>query len=239
MRALDLLINGKDISPHVGGWCSVQEYRTRWTLHTALKPNPETSSELQSLIDKTVSIRFRLRPRSESNEQVLSPWRSGRADLNWRRTESGGEELILNGVGALSRNNRTDRHMDSPLDVNATRVTTVGGRVVHSEQLEGKMRFVSESEELRSIRQSRLQMEDDAAIRRVTNPAFVLFLANSARSAYRLLYDAGMSRDNGEWLYASLIFLPLAIEYDMKYLLYKQTGNFEGKFQDTQVTEII
>ncbi len=59
----------------------------------------------------------------------------------------------------------------------------------------------------------------------------MLFLANSALSSFRLLYHSGISNQNSQLLYSSLIFLPLATEYFMKYLLVKGTGTFEKKYR--------
>ena len=57
------------------------------------------------------------------------------------------------------------------------------------------------------------------------------FYGNSALSSYRLLNDGGVSHENTELLYSSLIFLPLATEYFMKYLLIKGTGTFRDEYK--------
>ena len=103
--------------------------------------------------------------------------------------------------------------------------------MVESEEGEGIITLAAENERWRSAWEARRQLEEDAAVKGLTSPNFLLFLANSARSTYRLLYNEGMSQGNGESVYAAMIFLPLSIEYDLKYMLYKRTGSFNKEYE--------
>ena len=88
--AFDLVVNGEDISQYVGDTGGTNENRTRWTLHTTLRSNGQTSHLLQPRNGKKVSVRFRLKSRTRDGATTTFPWRSSEADLNWRRTEEGG-----------------------------------------------------------------------------------------------------------------------------------------------------
>ena len=207
-------------------------------MHTTLRPNGQTSHLLQPLNGKRVSVRFRLKSGTRDDATTTFHRRSGEADLNWRRSEDGGEELLLYGEGRLSRDDSATKPADVPINVTVRRITTVGGRVVESEEGEGTITLAAETERSRSAWEARRQFEEDAAVQGLTSPDFLLFLANSARSTYRLLYNAGMSQGNGEWVYAAMIFLPLSIEYDLKYLLYKKTGSFKKEYEKHQLLSL-
>ena len=238
LRDFDLVINERDISKYVGSWGTCEEERRSWILHTGLLRNDETSTILRPLVDKKVPVRFRRRGRVKNTELVKGPWRSGRAEVNWRVTESGDEELLLFGMGSLNRSDPTTKPANPPLNVTITKETTVGGRVVQREQEEGTIAFVEENEEQKAAWEARRQSEEDATVRAIASPDFVLFLAESARSAYHLLYDAGQSRRDGGWTYASLIFLPLAIEYEMKYLLHRRAGEFRKEYKTHRLLKL-
>ena len=72
--------------------------------------------------------------------------------------------------------------------------------MVESQEGEGTITLAAENERWRSAWEARRQFEEDAAVQGLTSPDFLLFLANSARSTYRLLYNAGTSQSNGEWV---------------------------------------
>ena len=95
-RALDLVIDGHDISHYIGDWATCQETRAEWTVHTELILNQDTSGILQTLTDREVWLTYRMR-----SEAGVGPWRSGRAAVTWRLNETGNEELILHGIGRL------------------------------------------------------------------------------------------------------------------------------------------
>ncbi len=238
MRALDLVVDGRNISQYVGGWASCEEKRGSWTLHTEFPPNDSTSAVMRPLVDKTVPVRFRLRVRDSNDQLVLGPWRSGQARVNWRFTKAGDEELILSGVGSLKRSDRGTKPRSVPQSATITRETTVGGRVVEREQGEVTITFVGESKEQKALREAFLKMKDDSEVRALTDPSFVLFLANSARSAYRLLFETGLLEQRGELVFAAQIFLPLAIEYEMKYLLHRQAGEIKDEYKTHKLLKL-
>ena len=209
MRVFDLVVDGWDISQYVGDWGSFNESRGGWTLHTGFPQNDSTSAVMRPLVDKTVPVRFRLRVRDSNGQLVLGPWRSGQAQVNWRFTKARNEEVILSGVGSLKRPDRGAKSRSVPQSATITRETTVGGRVVKREQGEGRITFVEESEERKALREEFLKMKDYSEVQAITAPSFVLFLANSARSAYRLLFETGLSEEKGELVFAAQIFLPL------------------------------
>ena len=115
------------------------------------------------------------------------------------------------------------------MTVKVEMTTLVGGKVIQREEEIGTISFVEEDPQQKAVREAQLRLAQEAEIQAITSPGFVLFLANSALSSYRLLYNAGISNQNSEFLYSSLIFLPLAAEYFMKYLLLKRTGMFSDE----------
>ena len=229
--ALDLTINGKELSPYMGSEASIMESRRGWTIHTTMLPNEKTAGILQPLNEKRVSVRFRMTPKTKDGEPIKLPWRAGTGFLNWRRIKAEHEELILCGVGPLSQREPTSKPASGPITGTVEKTVRVGGRIVHTEEAEATIELVAETQEQRAARLAFLEDREAAEIRALTSQTFVLFLANSARAAYRLLYDEAMAKQSGEWLYASMILLPLAIEYDMKYLLYKATGKFKDEYK--------
>ena len=237
-NAFDLYIDGLEISQYLEDAVNTNENRSRWTLHTKLRPNERTLPFLQPLNRKEVSVRFRIKFRSEDGITATGPWRSGKAALNWRRTQEGEEELFLYGEGRLNRDDSATKAAGGPINVTVRRFTTVGGRVVESEEGEGTITLAPENENWKSLWEARRQFEEDAAVQGLTSPDFLLFLANSARSTYRLLYSEGIAQGNGEWVYAAMIFLPLSIEYDLKYLLYTKTGSFKKEYEKHQLLEL-
>ena len=176
MRVFDLVIDGSDISQFVGSWGSCEERRTSWTLHTELMQNAMTSAILRPLIDKTVLVHYRLRAKGEKNAPKMGPWRAGKADISWRLTKTGNEELILYGTGPLNRLEQPMKAERLPLNVTVTRETTLEGKVVQREQGKGTITIVEESNEQKAIREAFLQMEDDSEVRAITDPNFLLFL---------------------------------------------------------------
>ena len=151
--------------------------------------------------------------------------------MSWRQLKTEEEELILCGIGPLSQRQPTSKSAIGPITGTVERAVSVGGRIVQSEQSEAAIEVVAQTKEEIAARIAFLEDKEAAEVRAITSPSFVLFLANSVRAAYRLLYDGGMANQSGEWLYVSMILLPLAIEYDMKYLLYKAEGRFKDEYK--------
>ena len=111
--------------------------------------------------------------------------------------------------------------------------------MIHREkEVEATISTVEEDPERRATREAQLQFSQEAEIRAVTSPEFILFLANSALSSYRSLHNTGLSSNNYELLYSSFIFLPLSIEYFIKYLLLRSTGSFEDKYKVHRLLEL-
>ncbi len=225
-RPLDLVIDGHDISQYVGDWATCKESRAEWVVHTELVFNQYTSAILQPLYNKNVSVKYRLRNKAE-----IFPWYSGSAEVYWRLTENGGEELILHGTGRLNKGQSESKATGATVTAKIEMATLIGGKVIQRDEGVGTISFVEEDPHLRAVREEQLRLAQQAEIQSITSPEFVLFLANSALSSFRLLYHSGISNQNSQLLYSSLIFLPLATEYFMKYLLVKGTGTFEKKYR--------
>ena len=181
---------------------------------------------MQTLTDREVWLTYRMR-----SEAGVGPWPSGRAAVTWRLNETGNEELILHGIGRLDMAKPTTKSTGAPVTVKVEMTTLVGGKVIQREEEIGTISFVEEDPQQKAVREAQLRLAQEAEIQAITSPGFVLFLANSALSSYRLLYNAGISNQNSEFLYSSLIFLPLAAEYFMKYLLLKRTGTFSDEYK--------
>ena len=226
-RALDLIIDGSDISQYVGPWATCSETRVEWTVHTELICNDVTSDILQPLKDRNVRIEYRLR-----TEAVAGPWRSGLGVVTWRRVELGNEELILHGMGRLDKVKSKTKTTDTPVTARVAITTSIGGKVIQREEETGTITFLEEDPQQKVLREAQLSLAAETEVRAFTSPEFVLFLANSALSSYRLLHGVGVSHESGEFLYSSLIFLPLATEYFLKYLLFKNTGTFRKEYEN-------
>ena len=225
-QTLDLVIDGNDISHYVGPWAKCEESRAEWTVHTELIVNQATPAILRPLNNRNVSVEFRFKTKAG-----FGPWRSGFAEVAWRLTEMGNEELILHGIGRLNKAQSTAKFERGPVTVQGTKFIT--GKVIHKEEeVEATIGIVEEDPQQKAIREAQFQLAQEAEIQAVTSPGFVLFLANSALSSYRSLYNAGISHNSSELLYSSFIFLPLSIEYFIKYLLLKSTGSFKDKYKN-------
>ena len=106
--------------------------------------------------------------------------------------------------------------------------TTLGGKVIERNEDTGIVTLIEEDPMQKAIRDAQVLLADEAEIKAITSPEFVLFLANSALSSYRLLHEVGLSRQNSELLYSSLVFLPLSTEYFIKFLLIKRKGELKN-----------
>ena len=58
-RALDLVVDGSDISQYVGPQVRCEETLAEWTVHTELICNEVTSSIFRPLKDRKVQIKYR------------------------------------------------------------------------------------------------------------------------------------------------------------------------------------
>ena len=225
-RALDLIIDGSDISHYVGLGATCEENLAEWTVHTELICNEFTSGILRPLKNKNVRIKYRAR-----GKVGIGPWRSGLAVVTWRLTEMGNEELIVHGVGRLDKVKSTTKTTGAPVTTKVAKIKLIGGKVIQREEEIGTITFVEDDPQRKAVRKAQLRHAEELQIQAITSPEFVLFLANSALSSYKLLRGVGESHQNSELLYSSLIFLPLAIEYYMKYLLLKRAGTFRDEYK--------
>ena len=232
-RSLELMIDGNDISPYVGEWARCKEDRVEWTVHTELIRNEETSAKLRPLKDKHVQVTYRMKSPAGPH-----PWRSGLAVMNWRLNENGGEEIILHGLGRLNKAKSNSITRGSPIPVKVTQTTSIGGIVTEQDEGIGTITLVEEDPQDVATREEQIQRISDAEIQAITSPTFILFLANSALSSYRCLHSTGLSTNSDELLYSSLTFLPLAVEYYMKYLLVRIHGNFKGEFKNYKLLKL-
>ena len=226
-RALDLIINDNDVSEYVGHWFTCEENIAGWTVHTELVSNEVTSTTLRPLTDKHVQVRYRMLPKGS-----IGPWRSGRAVISWRFTEAGSEELILYGTGRLDMDKSSIKTTGSPITATIAKTTLLGGKLVKGEEVVGTIEIVQQEPQEKSVREAQLRLAEDAEVQAITRPEFVLFLANSTLSSYRSLRVTGESQQNGEFFYSSLILLPLATEYFLKYLLCKDIGELKREYHN-------
>lgn len=215
---IGIIINGEDISQYVIT-AKIDERPAMWNSHIKLMSNDQTPNILRHLHNKKVSVQYLL--------NTVLPWCSGEADLNWRLDEDGGEELILCSEGQLNHDNPKAISADVSIDATITQTTTMAGRVIDSKESEGTVTMLADTEESRLAHGLHLKMEEDATVQNLTSLGFFLFISKGARSAYRLLYDAGISQGTGEWIYMSSILLPLSVEYDLKCLLYECNGSLK------------
>ena len=229
-RAFDLIVDRNDISQHICSEINTQENRTGWVIHTELTRNQVTSGILNPLVGRIVWVKFRFRI-----DEIPVPWNSGEAEVNWRITPMGTGELILHGRGRLKKDQSSAKSDKTTVTARVARETLVEGRVVHREEEEGTITFVQDPKR-RAEREAKLQLGDEAQIQAITSPEFVLFLARSAYLAYNALYDIGRPHHVREMTYASFIFLPLATEYFLKYLLFKTNGVLK---KDHQIHELL
>ena len=97
---------------------------------------------------------------------------------------------------------------------------------------------IDEDPQEKAAREAQRLRSHETHVQSLTSPAFVLFLAWSSLSSYKLLYETGISRSRGELLYAAFIFLPLAIEYFMKYLLIRGPEGFREEYKNHRLLKL-
>ncbi len=222
---VELVVDGHDISQHIEQFF-YEEDRAQWVVYVDLARNDDTSVALQPLNHKKAHVRYRIRSKAFDG-----PWCSGQAEIVWRRIETGDEDLILHGTGLLHKSPSPIRTPHPPIEVMTTETVSVEGVVVQQKIAPGTISFVEEDPQEKAFREEQIRLAQEAEIRSITRPEFVLFMATSALSSHRLLYELAMSRQNPEVIYSSLIFLPLAIEYFIKYLLVQKSGSIEREYR--------
>ena len=231
-RALDLIIDGNDISKYVGDWFDSDETLADWIIHTELVCNKVTGDVLRPLNNSNVLVKYRLR-----FGEVPGPWCNGSAVITWRVTEGGNEELILHGIGRLDKEKSTDSGTNAPVTAKVTVTTLVGGKAIRQEEDVATATFHKDPEQ-KAIMEEQLRLAAESEIHAITSPEFVLFLANSAMNSYRLLHHEGGMRNSSQFFYASLIFLPLAIEYFLKYLILNRLGTLKKEHKDHKLLKL-
>lgn len=228
---LDLFIDGNDLSPQVKT-VSMHESAEDWFVHAVLENGEPASGVLTGLDGHRVSVKFRFVAErgEEGGEEILFPWRFGKPTLSYRLNEENSGELILYDTGRLGRDRSED---DMPEDdiqhivtgtIDATE--SVGRVIVNRRSAEGDITFFSGStaEFHRMARDAEIEFEREREVKSVTSPGFVLSLASGAASSYRLLYNSGINMGDRSLLRSSLILLPLAVEYFIKFLLVRESG---------------
>ena len=185
---VELAVGGHDISRHIGQFFS-EEDRVQWIVYVNLTRNDDTSVALQPLNRKKVHVRYRF-----GSGTFNGPWCSGQAEVVWRRTEMGDEDLILHGTGPLRKDLPPVRTPHPPIEVMMTETVSVEGVVVQQKDAPGTISFPEEDPQERAFREEQIRLAQEAEIRSITRPEFVLFMATSALSSHRLLYESAMSR---------------------------------------------
>ncbi len=168
--ALDLIIDGNDVSLHMGSEASVSESRRGWIIHTTIPRNEVTASILQPLNEKRISVRFRMTPKAQNGEPIKFPWRTGTGFLNWHKLKAEDEEVILCGIGPLSQREPTSKSASGPIAGTVERAVSVGGRIVQSEQTEATIAVVAQTKEEIAARIAFLEDKEAAEVRAITSP---------------------------------------------------------------------
>ena len=227
---LDLVVNGSDISSQIKK-VETHESTTDWFIHTTLENREPTSEILTKLDNRSVSVKFRFTATYDYGEEKFStPWRIGQAVSAWRLNEEHDGELILYGAGRLGRDGSKDVNLGDDthhtISGTITAMESVGGVITNERSEEGEITWSQgpSADFERAVRDAEIEFKQTEEVRRVTSPSFVLFLASSAASSYRLLYNSGISMGAGSLLHSSLVLLPLAVEYFIKYLLIQESG---------------
>ena len=227
---LELFLNDINISSHIKTATTFKS-TTDWFVHATLENEEPTSGILTEFNNRSVSVRFRfVLTYGERGEETSYPWHFGRAASAWRLNEERDGELILYGTGRLGRDKPqgTKSDDDTHHTISATVITaeSIGGVITNERSEEGEITLLRgpSAESERAVRNAEIEFKRTEEVRLVTSHAFVLFLASSAASSYRLLYNSGISMGDGSLLHSSLVLLPLAVEYFIKYLLIQEFG---------------
>ena len=227
----DLFVDDNDLSPQIKT-VSMYESATDWFVHAVLENGEPTSGVVAGLDGRRVPVKFRfvIDHTEEGGEEILFPWRFGKPTLSYRLNEENSGELILYDTGRLGRDNSEDDvpEEDAQHTVTGTIAVaeSVGGVITNQHTAEGEITVFSgpSAEFHRMARDAEIEFEREREVRAVTSPGFVLSLASGAASSYRLLYNSGINAGDGSLLRSSLILLPLAVEYFIKFLLVRESG---------------
>ena len=233
---VDLFVDDNDLSSRIKT-VSMYESADDWFVHAVLENGEPTSGVLTELDGRRVPVKFRFVSErgEEGGEEILFPWRFGKPALSYRLNEENNGELILYDTGRLGRDNSKGDASDE--DTQHTVIGTiavaesVGGIITNQPFSEGELTiFSGPSAELhRMARAAEIEFERGREVQSVTSPGFILLLASGAASSYRLLYNSGINVGDGSLLRSSLILLPLAVEYFIKYLLVRESGPLPRK----------
>ena len=227
---LDLFVNDNDISSQIKT-TNTYESTTDWFVYAILENREPTSGILTEFDNRRVSVKFRFTVTyDEGEEEISSPWHFGRAASAWRLNEEHDGELILYGTGRLGRDESKGSKLDDDthhtVPATITAAESIGGVITNERSEEGEITLLRgpSAEFGRTVRNAEIEFNRAEEVRSITSPAFVLFLASGAASSYRLLYNSGISMGDGSLLHSSLVLLPLAVEYFIKYLLIREFG---------------
>ena len=228
---VDLFVDDNDLSSRIKT-VSMHESAEDWFVHAVLENGEPTSGVLTGLDGLRVPVKFRFVAErgEEGGEEILFPWRFGKPALSYRLNEENNGELILYDTGRLGRDNSKGDASDE--DTQHTVIATiavaesVGGIITNQRFAEGEITIFSgpSAEFHRMARAAEIEFERGREVKSVTSPGFILLLASGAASSYRLLYNSGINVGDGSLLRSSLILLPLAVEYFIKFLLVRESG---------------
>ena len=225
----ELFVNDEDISPQIkaaNAHCSTAD----WFIHATCEDEEPTSGILSKLDGRSVAVKFRFTMTRGDEEATSSPWRQGQGVSSWRLNEELDGELIVYGTGRLREDESEDAmpayDSQETVPVTVTAYESVGGVITNERSSDGEItRFYGPSAEAERVAiNEELEIVRAAQVGLVTDPAFVLSLATGAAASNRLLYNSGLGVRDGSLLYSSLVLLPLAVEYFLKYLLIQEYG---------------
>ena len=232
----ELFVDDNDLSSQIKKF-NMYESATDWFVHAILENGKPASEALAELDGRMVPVKFRfvMDHTEEGGEEILYPWRFGKPTLSYRLNEENDGELILYDTGRLERDRSEDYipEEDTQHTVTGTIDATesVGGVIVNRRSEEGEITIFSgpSAEFDRMARDAEIEIEREREVKAVTSPGIVLSLASGAASSYRLLYNFGINAGDGSLLRSSLILLPLAVEYFIKFLLVREYGPLSKK----------
>ncbi len=131
----------------------------------------------------------------------------------------------MHGVGRLKKDKDGSKIPNTPVTARVSKLMFSEGKVIEREEEEGTITVVEENPQEKAKRKAEIEAAQEAQIQAITSPEFILFLAKSAQISYQLLYDTGKLDHYRELSYSSFIFLPLSIEYFLKYLIRRSSGS--------------
>ena len=225
---VDLFVDDNDLSSRIKT-VSMYESAEDWFVHAVLEDGEPTSGVLTGLDGRRRPVKFRF-VAEEGGEEILFPWRFGKPVISYRLNEENNGELILYDTGRLGRDNSKGDASDGDTQHTVTGTIAVAesvrGIITNQRFSEGEITIFSgpSAEFHRMARDAEIEFERGREVKSVTSPGFILILASGAASSYRLLYNSGINMGDGSLLRSSLILLPLAVEYFIKFLLVRESG---------------